>query len=51
MIDKQDISEIERVTDLLATLDTPTPAHPILQQLMEHIQLLIYVVLGNQQGR
>jgi hypothetical protein len=41
MIDRQDIFGIEQVTDLLATTNTPTSAHTILQQLMEQIQLLI----------
>jgi hypothetical protein len=37
MTDRQDIFGIEQVTDLLVTTDTPTPTHPILQQLMEQI--------------
>lgn len=40
---------IRRVTDLLATLDTPTQL--TIQQLIDQVQLLTQVVLVNQQAQ
>jgi hypothetical protein len=49
IVNNQDTSGIRRVTDLLATLDTPTQL--TIQQPINQVQLLTQVVLVNQQAQ
>jgi len=46
MVENQNTSGIERVTDLLTTTDTLT--QPTLQQFINQVQLIIHVVLNQQ---